>query len=106
MNNQPATLTADEVKYIVQDAISYTYGTTRKLDAFDGSPGSDVVRWLEEFEYYALANKWSEEAKKAKLPLYLTRSAKDWYNVYVASKAHISWDELKEKLNEYFLPTD
>ena len=107
MNPVPNSLTPAEVKALVREAIasSMNNNPTKKIETFDGSKQKDVVKWLEEYEYFANAYGWPDEAKVIKLPLYLSSYARDWYTVYVsiADEDGLGLDELKDRMKDFFL---
>lgn len=87
-------------------AESMSFNTGQKLKTFDGSIGSEAERWLEEFEAYALARKWSESAKLRNISGFLEKDAKSWYLVTVtlSSSPPRTYSALRNLFNDHHIP--
>ncbi|RWS01024.1 hypothetical protein B4U79_16779, partial [Dinothrombium tinctorium] len=101
--------TTDDLRQLVSEAVSNSsFNAPRKIEPFSGAPHKDVIKWLDEFEYYATAVNWTDDVKKLKLPFFLSDLARDWYTVFVAPNPALTggtWANLKAALKEYFLPS-
>ncbi|RWR99046.1 hypothetical protein B4U79_17084, partial [Dinothrombium tinctorium] len=78
---------------------------TARISSFNGTPNQDAARWLEEFDYVAATNNWSDKARIDRLPLYLEGIARDWYNIFVKNK-RLKWIDVEALFKRYFLPSD
>jgi len=71
---------------------------------FSGLPNENVLSWLEDFEFSAVANGWTDDIKRLKLPACLNGVARDWYSLEVAGRNTL-WPDILRALISQFLPT-
>ena len=110
----PLIMSRKEVAIDIQDlsqqlASNLMSTSSMKIAPFTGSgPGSDIVKWLEDFSDIAESQNWDEYTKLKKFPAYLAGVAKDFYKLYVkeATPAVDSWSALCKIFREGFLPTE
>src|SRR5689334_6227418 len=57
-----------------------------KIEPYTGSKRQDLTKWLENFNYESEGANWTDAVKFRKIPLYLSNSARDWYNLYVTNQ--------------------
>src|SRR5688572_15092018 len=62
--------------------------TSKKLriDPYTGSKRQDLTQWLDNFNLEAHGANWNDAVKLKKIPLYLSQSARDWYDLYVKNQ--------------------
>ena len=54
--------------------------TTIKIDNFNGAENEDLTEWLTVFEWVAITNRWTQEArKKAITGGHIKGAAADWF---------------------------
>lgn len=101
--------TTDQLKSLFEDAISSFTPVSGRIEPFSGHRSKDVIKFLEDFEFLCLANKWSTDSQKlSRFPLYLTDSARDWYIIYFVqgSKKIDKWNDAKQLLISGFTSSD
>ncbi len=99
------TMTETEVK-TVKPVISLLRGP--KLDYFDGSISSKVLKFIDKYESLAKFYFWSDEDKIQRICLYLEDSALSWFKQEIESKASdpkFTWSAFLELFKEKFLPS-
>ena len=83
------TMSRKDISIDIQDlsqqlASNLMSTSSMKIAPFTGSgPGSDIVKWLEDFNDIAESQSWDESTKLKKFPAYLAGVAKDFYKLYV-----------------------
>ena len=100
-------LSREELRDIIGEVVTgnITGPGTPRLDTFSGEKPAELGRWLEDFEYIAEAQNWTNGVKMRKFPLYLTGSAREWHNLYVrdaGEKAPREFEDLKEAFKRVF----
>ncbi|RWS02945.1 hypothetical protein B4U79_10363 [Dinothrombium tinctorium] len=93
-------LTTADIKDILTSS-----NTATRISTFSGLPNQDLLRWIQEFEYAASSNGWTEKTKIARFPFYLDGTARDWFEFYVKDK-NLKWNEVIVSLKSMFLPDD
>jgi len=105
-SNPAETMTANVVGEIFTKALARTFDGAKsvKVDYFHGYASESILRWVDDFEYAAMANGWHSDRKKAKYPSFLQDTAREWYNLNVRDgplKESSYEDQIKE-LKKYF----
>jgi hypothetical protein len=76
----------------------------REPPRFSGSPSSDSVEWLKEFERVARYNQWKDEAKLSSVVFSLDNPAKTWYDNVEAEL--VSWETFLAAFKKKYEATD
>jgi hypothetical protein len=76
-----------------------------KIVEFKGDDTEDVEEWLDQFEWIAELNNWSEDIKCVNLAGNLTGLAKDWFEILNIEQKK-RYDYLKRKMLETFKHED
>ncbi len=104
------TVTLDDVRRVVSDAVTGGLGTFGglKIDKYDGSISWDAIEWLEEYIDLSTVKNWSDNNRFKNFGHFLTRDAKNWYRLYVtkATDPPKDWNELKDAFLAYHVSKD
>ncbi len=71
------------------------------IPEFHAHPNEDWRSWLYDFELVGAAERWTDEMKYQKLPVFLQGAARDIYTQLDAA-IHTNWDNLKTTLTTRF----
>ena len=89
-----------QIKKIMEN----TQDIDNNLRKFSGLP-EEAVEWMDEFECRAKANGWDDSKIKVKLPIYLTKTGREWYSIEIDGTTK-NWAEIKTSFMEQFLPVN
>lgn len=76
----------------------------RRPKDFSGSP-SEARKWLQDYEFCAKVNGWTEQTKAARFPAFLAESARNWYAVAILNTIHErSFATIRQQFLLVFMP--
>ena len=75
------------------------------ITSFGGTSHENVEDWLRQFDWMANINHWTDEIRSAQFPMYLTGTAKAWYDT-IKFQDKTNFATLRNGLSVAFKPMD